>query len=228
MQPPHPDQSHHRPAMDIITRAEAQAQGLKHFFTGKPCKHGHLDQRLVSNRGCCSCAKEKQQLFRSENREATRERGRLDDKKRSGTSRRRASNIKGKKAFQERNPSYSKDYARKWVQERRLSDPVFRATDRLRTRLWRAVTEVGASKTAGTAELTGLDLAALKEHLAVQFAEGMTWDNYGEWHIDHIRPCSSFDLTDAEQQRECFHFSNLQPLWAVENLRKGAKLPAAA
>jgi HNH endonuclease. len=53
----------------------------------------------------------------------------------------------------------------------------------------------------------------------------MSWDNYGRdgWHIDHIRPCASFDLTDPEQQRQCFHYTNLQPLWAADNIRKGAK-----
>jgi len=52
----------------------------------------------------------------------------------------------------------------------------------------------------------------------------MSWDNYGSyWHIDHIRPCASFDLTDPEQQKDCFDFTNLQPLEAKENIRKGAK-----
>lgn len=53
----------------------------------------------------------------------------------------------------------------------------------------------------------------------------MTWENYGVhgWHIDHIRPCKSFDLTDPEQQKECFHYTNLQPLWWWENLEKGGK-----
>jgi hypothetical protein len=56
------------------------------------------------------------------------------------------------------------------------------------------------------------------------FLEGMSWDNYGKWHIDHIRPCSSFDLSDTEQQKICFNYKNLQPLWAEDNLRKGAKV----
>jgi hypothetical protein len=56
------------------------------------------------------------------------------------------------------------------------------------------------------------------------FTEGMSWDNYGEWHIDHILPCSSFDLADIEQQKICFNYKNLQPLWAEDNLRKGAKI----
>jgi len=52
----------------------------------------------------------------------------------------------------------------------------------------------------------------------------MTWDNYGEWHIDHETPCAAFDLTDPVQQSNCFHYSNLQPLWAEENRRKGARV----
>jgi len=57
------------------------------------------------------------------------------------------------------------------------------------------------------------------------FKPDMTWANYGaEWHIDHKRPCVSFNLTDPAQQRECFHYTNLQPLWATENLQKGVKL----
>lgn len=55
----------------------------------------------------------------------------------------------------------------------------------------------------------------------MQFEPGMTWENYGtEWHVDHIVPCSYFDLTDPEQQRICFNYRNLQPLWAKDNLEK--------
>jgi len=51
----------------------------------------------------------------------------------------------------------------------------------------------------------------------------MSWDNYGEWHVDHKRPCASFDLSKLKEQRVCFHYMNLQPLWAAENLSKGTK-----
>ena len=71
--------------------------------------------------------------------------------------------------------------------------------------------------------LVGCSLDDLRVHIEKQFSEGMTWKNKGKWHIDHIRPCASFDLTDPEQQKQCFHFSNLQPLWARDNLRKAAR-----
>lgn len=75
-------------------------------------------------------------------------------------------------------------------------------------------------------ELCGISLAGLREHIAKQFKPGMSWANYGfdTWHIDHIRPCASFDLRDPEQQKKCFHYTNLQPLWAKDNLHKGSRL----
>lgn len=92
----------------------------------------------------------------------------------------------------------------------------------LRGRIYSALK--GNKKADSTMELVGCSVPALKRYLAGKFTEGMTWDNYGEWHVDHIRPCASFDLSDPEQQRDCFHFTNLQPLWAKDNLSKGAKL----
>jgi hypothetical protein len=65
--------------------------------------------------------------------------------------------------------------------------------------------------------------AFLKGYLAGKFKDGMTWENHGEWHIDHIKPCASFNLLDEGEQKKCFHYTNLQPLWASENLSKGCK-----
>lgn len=75
-------------------------------------------------------------------------------------------------------------------------------------------------KSARTHQLLGCSESELRTHLEKLFLPGMTWDNRRLWHVDHHRPCASFDLTDPEEQRKCFHFSNLQPLWAKDNLRK--------
>ena len=75
--------------------------------------------------------------------------------------------------------------------------------------------------------LLGCTLKELKVYLEDQFVEGMSWENYGEWEVDHIMPCASFDLTDEVQQQRCFHYSNLQPLFAVENRQKSAKITYA-
>jgi len=72
-------------------------------------------------------------------------------------------------------------------------------------------------------KLAGCSLNFLRNFLEAQFQPGMSWENYGAWHIDHLRPCAAFDLRDPAQQKECFHFSNLQPLWATENWKKNDK-----
>jgi hypothetical protein len=81
-------------------------------------------------------------------------------------------------------------------------------------------------KSGHTIDLLGCSIGWLREHLENQFKVGMTWDNHGlhGWHIDHIKPCASFDLSKPEEQKKCFNYKNLQPLWAKDNLRKSSKI----
>jgi len=72
-------------------------------------------------------------------------------------------------------------------------------------------------------ELLGCSLKHFKEHLEKQFIEDMSWNNYGKWEIDHIKPCCKFDLTNVLEQEECFNYKNQQPLWKADNLSKGGK-----
>ena len=72
-------------------------------------------------------------------------------------------------------------------------------------------------------ELVGCSIDELKKHLEIKFKKGMSWNNYGKWHVDHVVPVDFFDLTKIEEQKKCFHYSNLQPLWAQDNLKKGGK-----
>ena len=85
----------------------------------------------------------------------------------------------------------------------------------------------GELKTAPTMELLGCTAEHARAHIESQFTKGMSWDNHGMhgWHIDHILPCASFDMADQGQQRQCFHYTNLQPLWATDNLRKSDSMP---
>ena len=101
------------------------------------------------------------------------------------------------------------------------TDVNFRLAANLRTRVYHAMS--GRSKSASTMQLLGCTLEQCNAHLEAQFRDGMSWANRSEWHVDHIRPCASFDLSKPSQQRACFHYSNLQPLWAHENLSKGSK-----
>ena len=74
--------------------------------------------------------------------------------------------------------------------------------------------------------MVGLTIYNFKHYLESKFLDGMTWENHGVhgWHIDHIRPCASFDLTKEEDRKQCFHYTNLQPLWAQDNLKKSDKI----
>ncbi len=108
----------------------------------------------------------------------------------------------------------SKIYARK----RRKTDISFKLLCYLRNRIYYAL--IGKNKSKSTRNLIGCSVEQLKSHLQSKFTKGMAWNNYGKWHVDHIKPCCSFDLSKPEEQEKCFNYTNLQPLWAKDNLRK--------
>jgi hypothetical protein len=94
----------------------------------------------------------------------------------------------------------------------------------LRYRVWSVLK--GVSKSKSTMQLVGCSIKFLIKYLELRFMKDMSWHNYGlyGWHIDHIIPCASFDLSKPEEQRKCFHYTNLQPLWAFDNLSKNDKI----
>jgi len=113
------------------------------------------------------------------------------------------------KKWRKDNPEYLREY---------YSQPQFRIAKNLRNRVRRALR--GIIKSENTLSLIGMHIPEFMEYLSSRFQEGMSWENYGQWHIDHIRPCKSFDMSNESQQRECFHWSNMQPLWAIDNIIK--------
>jgi hypothetical protein len=136
-----------------------------------------------------------------------------------------------KKYYQE-NKEKVKEYTEKIKENRNIrlkerynNDPLFKLTQTLRRRMQIAIKEGQGFKCGSSQELLGCTFEEVREHLESKFKDGMTWENHGihGWHIDHRRPCASFDLTKEDQQRECFHYTNLQPLWATENLSKSDK-----
>jgi hypothetical protein len=101
--------------------------------------------------------------------------------------------------------------------ERMKNDPKYKIIKALRCRLWNFVK---GRKFASMKATVGCTQDQLMDHLAGRFTEGMTRENYGEWEIDHIVPCTHFDLTVAAHQAQCFHYTNLQPMWKADNIRK--------
>lgn len=150
--------------------------------------------------------------------------------------RREAGRLKAEKAAQEAKLEAARNKQRTWRAENRervnsyhnarnatpagkVAQAIRRATARIKAR--------GGCKPCGSVKLLGCSIYEARGHIEAQFLPGMTWDNHGEWHIDHIRPIAGFDLTDPEQVRACAHYTNLQPLWAIDNLRKGGRVEAA-
>ena len=111
-----------------------------------------------------------------------------------------------------------------YEKNRKQTDPEFKLLLTLRSRLGTALKRKNATKNTHTLDLTDCTIPYLMGYLEAKFTEGMTWENHGTWHIDHIKPCCSFNLLDEEEQKKCFHYTNLQPLWAIDNLIKGSQV----
>ncbi len=117
-----------------------------------------------------------------------------------------------------------KNYQREYKKKKRLTDPNYRIASLQRVRIRKALK--GTCKSAATLQLVGVkDWSELRSIIESKFQPGMNWENAGYygWHLDHIKPCSAFDLTKESEQRACFHHTNLQPLWRFDNQSKNDK-----
>ena len=149
--------------------------------------------------------------------------------------------LKAKKEEYEKNKEdyikRSRDWAKKYPEKRaktvadyhqkNKNEPHYKILQVLRSRFYAAVIKQHkGKKSASVRTLIGCTIEKLRSYLESKFEKDMSWSNFGlyGWHIDHIIPCSSFDLTKASEQKKCFHYTNLQPLWAHDNLSKSAKL----
>lgn len=117
----------------------------------------------------------------------------------------------------------NKEKVNEWARKRR-ENPDIKIKCNLRKRLSFLLRKNIISKTEQTFDLLGISIQDFMKYLESKFQEGMTFENYGQWHLDHIKPCYYFDLTKLEDREKCFHFSNIQPMWAVDNLRKNKNL----
>jgi molybdopterin converting factor small subunit len=104
----------------------------------------------------------------------------------------------------------------------KIKDPKYKLKFRLRNRLYAALKTKNNKKQASALDLVGCTINELKQHIEAQWLPNMSWTNHTNrgWHIDHIKPCNTFDLTDIEEQKKCFHYTNLRPLWSTDNLSR--------
>ena len=178
---------------------------------GQPSNHRilHEEKDNIMGKCCCTC-KEWKELTEFNKAESHWDKLRNDCKKCISSWRK-----DNREQLTQKQLIYEKN--------RILIDPEFKLVKTLRSRLNSVLNRRNIEKGFSTMELTGCELPFLKGYLEAKFTEGMSWENHGEWHLDHIRPCCSFDLKDDEEQKKCFHYTNLQPLWAQDNLSKGGK-----
>lgn len=103
------------------------------------------------------------------------------------------------------------------------TNPYFKVVCSIRTRISKLLKQKNADKYNKFYNYLGCSKEEFILYFQAKFKERMKWENHGEWHIDHIKPCASFNLLNEDEQKKCFHYTNLQPLWASENLSKGCK-----
>ena len=195
------------------TIEEAEKKNTNTIFERKPCiSKGHFSERIIIKKTnvktfCKICtdnwAKDNPEKILISSR-ASHEKHK-DKRLKSNRIRRKTREFKNQRNKQRR--------------QRYKKDINYRIEQRLRARVNKLLK--GFNKSEGTKELVGCDIDFLKKYLEGKFTEGMSWKNYKLWHIDHIKPCSLFDLSKQEEQKKCFNYKNLQPMWAEDNLSKG-------
>ena len=171
--------------------------GARPRYYGQMCpKHPELRGERYASRGCVAC-----------------------DRERRKTPEYRAWAAARQRTYQNTDQYRVLNAARKRAER---VDPSLRLINLVRSRTWAALR--GKAKSARTLLLLGVpSLVFYQEYIQGLFTPGMTWENAGRWHIDHIRPLATFDLGDTDQQGEAFHYTNTRPLWAAENTSRGAR-----
>lgn len=171
--------------------------------------------------GCKDCKKRRSISYREENVDKIKQYEESRKEDRNSYNRKYQKDNKDrlneyKKSKRKENP----DKFREKYKSRFYSDPQFRLSQNLRTRMRKALER--GSKSGKSLELLGCTIPELKSYLEDRFLPTMTWENYGTlWHIDHVIPCAFFNLTDPEQQKLCFNYANLQPLFAKTTIIEG-------
>ncbi|AFC22715.1 hypothetical protein VchM-138_0036 [Vibrio phage vB_VchM-138] len=234
--------------MEIISRAEAKQLGLTHYFTGKPCKHGHVTKRFTGTAICIECNRLNAIKMRVNNPEyIIRYRSTEDYKNRTNNHRKqrlkddpdfaarcrvydriRNHSPRRVKACRDRSQSkegkaYRRAYIKAYNKNKYATDLDFVLITACRNMIRRMINN-GVGKNKPTVDLLGYNHNNLRVHIESQFKDGMTWANYGEWHIDHIVPVSWWISQGIDDPSIINALDNLQPLWAADNLSKGAKI----
>jgi hypothetical protein len=203
----------------VCTKCKIKKE-LTEFSKDKKTKDGY-------NYNCKSCNKE----YREDNKDKIKEyqkeyqkeydQANKDKRKEYYKEYREANKDKRKEYLKEWRKA-NKEYSNEYKKNRRKTEPLYKLASYLRNRTYQAFKNKGYSKNTKTKEMLGIEWEVAKQHIERQFTKGMNWDNQGKWHIDHIIPLASAN-TEEELIKLC-HYTNLQPLWAEDNLTKSDKI----
>lgn len=208
--------------MEIISREDARELGKTRFFTGEPCIHGHIAERLVCNQACAECSR--QTSLRSYYKHRDKNRQQLKDWKKANRDRVSEYNkqyyLENKERENQRSRQWKRNNRDKINENRRRrlrEDPVYRMEKTMRDFLTRCLRQ---PKSKRSQEVLGYTAKELKDHIESQFSKGMSWENHGEWHIDHIVPVSTHIKNGQEDPQVINALTNLMPIWAKDNFSK--------
>ena len=202
-------------------RAAASSLGRSRYYTGKPCPKGHVGDRTVSNGRCCLCAEDYKRRPGNVARELERLRKtRAADLENSRARDRAVYARDAEKIRARRNAWGRRKRAERGFKVKRLTGEQRKIANSMRCAVWRALKSRKARQ--GWRDLVGYDLPELMAHLERQFTKGMSWENFGEWHVDHIVPIAHFDFRSVDDSgfKYCFALANLRPMWADDNKEK--------
>jgi hypothetical protein len=233
----------------ISTRKQAKIDGKKTYISGKPCPNGHVGGRRTDNGSCVECSVSRAKKYKSNNKEAIKKtrkiyennnnvkiqikdkeyRNRNKNKINEQRRKRDADNIN---EIREKSREYQKnnrvkiresrrEYSRLYMIEKR-KDPVFKMKCVMRSMVRRLLIKTKTNRNSRTEYILGYSDLQLKHHIESMFVNGMSWVNRDEWHVDHIESIDSFLRNGVNDPKIINALSNLQPLWVIDNLRKGA------
>lgn len=238
--------------IQIVSRQAAKVAGLSNYFSGKPCKYGHVSQRSVCSSNCLECLVSYRQKpeVKEKVRQAMRDRYQTPDGRQAAADsakkyhrRNRDVILEKMKArnsayyqankerikhqvgeYQASRPKERRAYKAVWERKARRTRPEYAARATMRKLVARVCERIQMKRrdAGGTESALGYTTLEFKVHIERQFLAGMSWDNRSDWHVDHIYPLVSFDLSCEKERRAANALSNLRPMWAEDNMTKGS------
>lgn len=171
---------------------------------------------------CKQCYVDRAKQWSCENKDKRKEIAKRYDSKNVEVRKKRLAEYRKRPEVKARMSEWTRANSVRYLRERRQSDPLFAFKIKTRNLIRKAFDRNGFTKRSKSNDILGCSWPELVTHIERQFKEGMTWQNRGEWHIDHIIPLATATCEDDIIRLN--HFTNLRPLWAEENLRKSDKL----